>query len=280
MNPRIHFPVGMDTIGYTAISGGVEYSSFPSGCEEHVRVIWPADVYGRSDVLMNVRMRSSADIMRMLMVTDALRRDGAKSIQAYIPYLPYARQDRVCNKGEALSAKVMADLINSQNYDAVLCCDPHSDVMPALINNCITIMPVSHLMRAIADNPGAILCSPDAGAIKRVAKLSAMVGHDGEIVTALKSRVMGGVSVTSINGDVAGKTVIVVDDICDGGGSFMALAPLLKDRGASKVVLCVTHGLFTKGVNALLSGGIDHVYCTNSCKKFDHEKVTTTKAWL
>jgi len=81
------------------------WSSFPSGCEEHIKVMGPVN---GNHVRINARIQTNAELMRLFLATDAVRRMGAKSVSLFIPYLPYARQDRVCNPGEALSASVMA----------------------------------------------------------------------------------------------------------------------------------------------------------------------------
>lgn len=245
--------------------GWLETSSFPSGCEEYVRVT--AHFYQEVTYCVCMRIHSSADIMRLFMITDAVRRYGVKRVGVFIPYLPYARQDRVCMVGESLSASVMANLLNAQQYEFVMAYDPHSDVMPALINNFVTINPVGHLMQALKDYPDAVLCSPDAGAVKRVEKLAHMVGYTGQIAMALKARTGDGVSTSTFIGDVSDKDVIIVDDICDGGATFLSLAERLKLEGAAHVVLCVTHGLFTKGADRLFDNGIDAIYCTDSFVK-------------
>lgn len=241
-------------------------SSFPSGMEEHVRV--EGEVKGHDVTIVSV-LQSDKDIMALLLATDAVRRAGANSVALVMPYLPYARQDRVCTPGEALSAKVMADLINSQNYTEVISYDCHSMVMPALIDNYKQPTFFDHVAGALKDYPEAVLCAPDAGAVKRTQEAAISVGKDhNKVVMATKDRLSTGRVVTSsIVGDVLGKAVIVVDDICDGGGTFLALADKLWEMGATAVILCVTHGLFTKGIDILLEGGITDIYTTNSINR-------------
>lgn len=254
----------------------VELSSFPSGCEEHIKVTGP--IYGNS-VKISARISSSEDIMRLLLITDAVKRMGAWSVHLFIPYLPYARQDRVCGPGEALSASVMASLINSQGYSSVTSLDPHSDVIGALINNFSGVIPVGHVMSAVSIMPDAILFAPDAGAVKRVEKVAAMIGHNGEIGFAVKSRSAdGSVSVHISRDSFTGANVVIVDDICDGGATFIGLAEALKQKGAARISLCVTHGIFSKGVGAMRDVGIDMFYCTNSFEpKKDRNLINITR---
>ena len=241
----------------------VSFSSFPSGCEENV-------VISRDPFLfppvgwINVRIKSSADIMRLFLTTDALRRQGTETLHVVLPYLPYARQDRQCHPGEALSAKVFADLINERGYASVVSYDPHSDVMPALLDRFVLGVCRGHVLAAVKANPGATLVAPDAGAVRRVREMAMGIGQDPDrIVRSLKARTAGAVTTLIAESSVP-DTCVIVDDICDGGATFIALSAELRKRGATKVVLCVTHGLFTRGIKALLDGGIDEIYTTDS----------------
>jgi len=117
---------------------------------------------------------TSDDMMALCIFADAVHRDGGNPI-LLLPYLPGARQDRR-QTGEALSSKVYADIINGCNFSSVVCLDPHSDVMPALINN-LTIVPLKQVIilalveqQVYRDYTGIII--PDAGAAKRCFEVS------------------------------------------------------------------------------------------------------------
>jgi len=253
------------------------WSSFPSGCEEHIKVVGPVSGH---HVRINARIQTNGELMRLFLATDAVRRMGAKSVSVFIPYLPYARQDRVCNPGEALSASVMAKLINAQGYTSVMSLDPHSDVMPALIDNYTTMRFVGHVMAAKAAYPDAVFCAPDLGAMKRVDLMSAAVGNTNGICFTTKRREDGKVIPGAIMGaDLLNKDVIIVDDICDGGRTFIELSKKLKYAGAQKVILCATHGLFTHGLDVLLNDGIDAIYTTNSfmLDSIDESRINRTE---
>ena len=133
------------------VSGfNVKFSTFPGG-EEYVKLEWA----GRErnyleETFITARLTSSSEVMRLLMVTDALRRRGFRDISLNLGYVPYARQDRVCAEGESLSIKVFADLINSQKYQNVEIYDPHSTVTPALLDNCGVCHPVDYM--AVSDD--------------------------------------------------------------------------------------------------------------------------------
>lgn len=242
---------------------GIEFKDFvfPSGCEVHIKLPKIED----TKVSLTTRIKSSNDIMFLLMATDAIKRSGVKEIELLIPYLPYARQDRQMVKGEPLSIKVFAELLNSQNYSKISIYDVHSEVSLALINNCEIINNHKFVEEILKDKSDYYIISPDAGAYKKIFKVCQHIKYDNEIVMCNKLRnVSSGVihSTTISHGDLKGKDCYIVDDICDGGMTFIFLADELKKCNAGKINLIVSHGIFSKGVSALEN--INHIYTTNS----------------
>jgi ribose-phosphate pyrophosphokinase len=233
-----------------------------NGGEVHLTLPIDITTTAASTIVVVAHLRDSEDIMRLLLTVDAVKRAAPSArINLFIPYFPYARQDRVCNEGEAFGAKVMADLINSLNCDNVLICDPHSDVTPALINNCIPVSQHDIVAEADIVKDGAVLCSPDAGAEKKILNLSQELGGRDIIYGAkIRDTKTGEITETRISGDCQGKDVLIVDDICDGGRTFIELAKVLKKAGAKSIELYVTHGIFSQGTDVLLEE-IDKIYC-------------------
>lgn len=231
---------------------------------------------------------SADDIMQLLLTVDAMRRvKPSVQIELSIPYLPYARQDRVCQTGEALSLKVMAQLINGLNCQTVTLFDPHSDVAADLIENCrivsladrVTTGAVGRFIR----QHNFCLIAPDAGAEKKVHQTAlsfAQAGVQLDLITASKHRdvTTGHITETKLHGDVAGKNVIILDDICDGGRTFIELSKQLKQQGAGKIYLFVTHGIFSKGLD-VLKPHFDHVFCLHAQQEypFDETKFLTVE---
>lgn len=213
-------------------------------------------------VYLTAKLKCSNDIMELLLLTDAYRRTGIDNIYLEMKYIPYARQDRICNNGEALSIKVFADLINAQNYLIVYVFDPHSDVAPALINNCYTI-PRHNLLKEIPREKYSSLISPDVGASKKCFEDAKVLNLP--LVQANKRRDLstGQLSGFEVYADTLEGDVLITDDICDGGGTFIGLATLLKEKGAKSVDLFITHGIFSKGFD-VFKGYIDNIYTTNS----------------
>lgn len=217
------------------------------------------------------RIQDSNDIMRLLNVTDALRRLNTLPIHLFMPYVPYSRQDRACNKGEAFSLGVFAKLINSQNYESITICDPHSDVSPALFDN-VKVITQEDIIKnylsfiKVVNDSDSVFISPDSGANKKTSTLAKLFEHK-EFIRADKLRDLstGQIKETIVYADdLTGKTVVIADDICDGGRTFIELASVLKKKNAEKVILYVTHGIFSKDVKPLFEGGIDEIYTTNA----------------
>lgn len=218
---------------------------------------------------------SSDELIKILMANDALRRVGAENISLFLPYMPYARQDRVCNKGESHSLKIAADLINSCGFDEVTVLDPHSDVTSALLNNLRVISQVDIICKSNAPL-NVVLVAPDAGANKKTAEIAKAFGHK-EFVRADKLRDLatGKIIETIVyKDDFQGADVLVSDDIADGAATFVELAKVCKAKNCGKFYLYVTHGIFSRGLDFLFQNGIDEVFTTNSFRNdLSHEKL-------
>ncbi|USH04356.1 ribose-phosphate diphosphokinase [Grimontia kaedaensis] len=244
-----------------------------SGGEEQVRVD-VEQLENAARILIKARIQSSSDLMKLLMTTDAIKRAtfDAVPIELTLPYFPYARQDRVCVEGEALGAAVMASLINQQGFAKVTLWDVHSDVSTALVERVNNVSQAEIFTKCEAlvelmNSDEVILVSPDAGASKKTQKLAEIFDGRPSVIQAQKVRDLktGEIVKTVIEGNVEGKSVLIADDICDGGRTFIELAKVLKSAGADKVSLFVTHGIFSNGM-AVFDGFIDEVYTTDSFK--------------
>jgi ribose-phosphate pyrophosphokinase len=226
---------------------------FPGG-EVHVTV----ELGVQADELqVNAHLPDSDAVMTLLMVTDALRRGyPGTSVALYMPYVPYARQDRVANPGEALSAKVFCQLINTQGYERVVIQDPHSDVVSALLDRVEIEDPLPALRRVVERLGNVALVAPDAGARKRVIKLASALNVDAVFADKVRDTRTGAITGTQIATDLPDCALLVVDDICDGGRTFTELAMALRKQQSEQHIdrplyLYVTHGIFSKGLGLL-----------------------------
>jgi ribose-phosphate pyrophosphokinase len=234
-----------------------------SGGEVHIKLQGKAE-----EVMISARLNNSDDVMKLLLAADALRRNGSKNISVLIPYLPYARQDRVMVGGEPLSIKVMCNLINSCGFDKVYIFDVHSEVSLALLDNCELITNSSLAKQVLHDQTDYLLVSPDAGALKKIYKLAEALQYTSDIVLCNKVRDVSNGKIKQITvdqDDLEGKDCFIIDDICDGGATFIGVAKELKKRKAGKVSLIVSHGIMSHGETELAEW-IDHIYTTDSIK--------------
>jgi ribose-phosphate pyrophosphokinase len=228
---------------------------------------------------VSTRILSPKDFVTLIAATDALKRladafKATKEFYLFLPYFPGARQDRVVNYGEAFTLKIYADIINNLGYSKVFILDPHSDVATALINNVVALSASPYVQECIQDIPKLdCIVIPDAGASKKVYGYVHDFSNPGkyEIIQALKVRdketnAITGTTVLSNN--LKGKNCLIIDDICDGGATFIALAKELKKKGCGKLYLYVTHGIFSKGLKELNSY-FDVIYTTDSVFSID-----------
>lgn len=243
-----------------------------SGGEPHIKIEPNFDI--NQKITITQRLNSFNDLGLLCIAVDALRRIGVNDMELFIPYFPAARQDRVMIKGEPLSVKVYADIINGMEFNKVYVFDAHSEVTPALVNNC-EVIPNHTFIEAVTKSIGndVKLISPDGGALKKIYKVSEFLGGV-EVVECSKSRDVktGRLSGFKVyNDDLQGADCLIVDDICDGGGTFVGLAEELKNKNAGKLYLAVSHGIFNKGFTVL--DCFEKIFTTNSFKDFEGEIV-------
>lgn len=231
----------------------IEFEVFVfSGGEPHVKL--KTSVEEAEKVIITTRIRSFNDVGILLCTIDALKRSRVTVVELFLPYFPGARQDRVMVSGEPLTVKVYADILNNLNLQKITVFDPHSEVTPAVLNNCEVITNNKFIEKVITDiKEKVVLVSPDGGALKKIYKVSEYLGGIAVVECSKKRNVKNG----KLEGfkvyeeDLRGENCLIVDDICDGGGTFMGLAQELKKKNAGKLYLAVSHGIFSKGVNEL-----------------------------
>lgn len=183
------------------------------------------------------------------------------------------RSDRRFEENQSFDLQVVSRFINALQFDSVEIFHPHSDVAPALIHNARIISHFEWVEKAYSEIGKPVLVSPDAGAYKNTFKLAEILG--AELVASNKVRLNGEPHI-EVQGNVTGLNCLIVDDLADGGRTFIQLAQKLKDLGAVKVFLYVSHGLFSYGFEEL-EKVLDGIYCTNSYREIDHPLVKQFK---
>jgi ribose-phosphate pyrophosphokinase len=245
-----------------------------AGGEPHIKIKPDFDTH--QAVTITHRLSSFNAVGLLCIAVDALRRMGVKEINLLIPYFPAARQDRVMVPGEPLSVKVYADIINALQFNEVTIFDVHSEVAPALLNNCKSITNHKFIGEVINQIGGQVkLISPDGGALKKIYKVSEFLGGL-EVVECSKSRDVKTGKLTGFkvyNDDLDGADCMIVDDICDGGGTFIGLAQELKKKNAGNLYLAVSHGIFSKGFEEL-EKLFAKIFTTDSFQNIEYKSVT------
>ena len=226
---------------------------------------WDLRATEAGSIRLEARIRSSDDIMALALAKDALDRVYMCSdIELFVPYFPYARQDRVCNPGEALSVKVMANIINSLNFNSVGVVDPHSPVTVAALDRVYTWGQCECFDALHFSWQDITIVAPDMGAAKKAEEFAKHVGAAG-VIYCNKTRELSTGKITGLDvfGDTEGKRLVVLDDICDGGRTFIELYGAIQAKGRPvSVELFVTHGIFSKGIEVLSM--YDRIVTTNS----------------
>lgn len=244
---------------------------FPGG-EVHIKLDTERVDYSTIDkVIITNRIMNGDDLLEIAFARDALLREGISNIDLVIPYFPYARQDRVMNKGEAFTLKTYANIINSMNFGKVYMYDAHSYIAPALVDRSVNISSDEYIYRAInsicitEDVNKIYLVSPDAGASKKVQELAIKYSMSIEgIVQCTKIRDTSTGELTGFEAhmdeEALNHPMLVVDDICDGGRTFQGVAEAV---GCTALYLFVTHGIFSKGYSDLLKD-YKRIFCMDT----------------
>jgi len=236
---------------------GVKVWKFPCG-ETGVKIESCAErVLVGEVVKVILRWEGNDDLVALAQLVDIVKNAGARAWTLLIPYFPYSRQDRRCSPGEAHALKVFCVMLNSLGFDLVTTYDAHSSVLEALVDK-LRVTPQEECAYNLPVHD--VLVAPDAGAEKKVFKhyqvADAAIGT--KVLCASKVRdpegKITGMRLPAQPFDIADKSVCVVDDLCDGGATFLAVADAIRATARpSELNLYVTHGMFTKGYDALLS---------------------------
>lgn len=272
-----------------------EISRFPDG-QQSIRILeHNYNTFYRlkeqtEPITIKSRLNTFQDLELIICANQALKEIGVKSVKLFIPYCIGGRSDRKFQEGGINYIKtVIAPILNSQNFDEVRIMDPHSDVLEACINNFVKLNNHSLVkfgLTNIDNKNGAqnriCLVSPDAGAFKKIFDVAQMFSIEN-IVTATKIRdiktgkilrtEVPNLNITDIDHELK---YVIVDDICDGGRTFIELAKVIKQRRPNtEIYLIVTHGIFSAGFNEL-GEYFEGIYTTNSIKDISDVGTSST----
>lgn len=255
------------------VTTNVEQWTFPDGCVGiNIQVgAQPVD-FVSGEVIVTCLFGGfpftiNDDIMALAFTVNALKTQfPCAKLHLDLPYIPYARQDRSVTPGEAFSLKVIGKMINGMGFTKVTVTDPHSSVAAACIDHMYVVdqFDVFNGIRQSFHN--TYIVAPDAGASKKCEEFAKRVGASG-VITCAKTRELSTGKITGFkvldNPPEHGADFLVLDDLCDGGRTFVEVARALSAYYPSRMDLAVTHGLFTKGPS-VVTDIYDKVFTTNS----------------
>lgn len=208
------------------------------------------------------------NLMELLILLDALKRASAGRITVVMPYYGYGRQDRKAAGREAITAKLIADLLTTAGAERVVALDLHAPQIMGFFNILVDHLYASPVLldhvRSL-NLTDIVLVSPDVGGVSRTRAFAKKL-DDAPIAIIDKRRTKHNVAeVMSVVGDVEGKTAIMVDDMVDTAGTLVKGAELLIKEGAKKVYACATHAVLSGPANERLDNSpIEKLIVTNS----------------
>lgn len=200
---------------------------------------------------------NESEVMHLAQLRDLLRAYGNPLVTLHVDYLPYARQDKRIHNNSTFALRTFARLINAMEFEEVRCFDPHSEVAGQLIRNFKAFYPTGKILEIFTQTKSTLVCYPDKGAF---AKYAPYLDLPWIVGAKVRNQETGEITHYEIGPtSVKGENILIVDDICDGGATFILLAKKLYDAGASDVNLFVSHGIFSKGKDILLAANIKKI---------------------
>lgn len=224
--------------------------------------IWQIDPTLLTKAIYSVewRFESEAEFIHLAQLKDLLDScDATLEVRLLIPYLPYARQDKIVSNDTCFALYSFSKLLNSLAFSEVQVFDAHSEEASKMILNFWNCYPRYLYPYVINELNPHLICYADEGAFKKYRK-----SFGGPYLYGIKTRESSTGLITDLTlSDAAlmqDKTVLIVDDICDGGKTFLLLAAALYNAGAIEVNLYVTHGIFSRGTDVLRYAGIKRIF--------------------
>ncbi len=207
------------------------------------------------------------NLMELLIMTDALKRSSAKSITAVVPYYGYARQDRKAAPRVPISAKLVANLMETAGITRVVTVDLHASQIQGFFDIPVdnlygAILFVEYIKKKKFANP--IIASPDIGGVARARYFAEKLGLDMIIVDKRREKANES-EVMNVIGEVKGKDVIMIDDMIDTAGTMVKAAASLKGLGATSVMACCTHPVLSgPAYERIETGELDELVVANT----------------
>ena len=287
---KIRYPDGQQSI----VISGEQRKLLPDNACEFFVIDKFKDI---DNVIIMSRMNNFLDLELIICANQALKGVGVKSVSLYVPYFLGGRSDRKFEfRGVNYLKNVISPIINNQWFDEVYSLDPHSDVLGFCVNNFnarhpARISDIDHenkfdsLRCFFCDNIEICIVAPDAGSYKKVLKFYKSIKNYPTMWKNLKISFMVADKERDYDGSVSieiptlnqseNTRYFVIDDICDGGRTFIELAKKIKEqRPNAELYLYVTHGIFSNGFEEL-NKYFNHIFTTNSVQELEQNKNLT-----
>ncbi len=227
-------------------------------------------------IVLRPKLQSSDDLMLFIIVSDCIKKDFKNvEVVGMVDYFPYMQADRNFGFGECFSLKTITNIFNNLPIDKFVLFDPHSDVTPSLLDNCVVVDNSNFIKWVLeqVNQTNLIILAPDSGAYKKIFALCEKIKFKGQIECCAKSRnhKTGEKTIIVPKFDET-KDVLMIDDICLAGGTFLGISGQIKNR----CYLAVSHGIFNNGVEHLLDR-FETIYTTDSRCEIINERVKIFK---
>ncbi len=220
----------------------VEIKNFSDG---EIWAQYPNHIRGKDVFIVQSTNPPSDNLMELLILIDAAKRASAKRVTAVIPYFGYARQDRKDQPRVSITAKLVANLLTVSRVDRILTMDLHAPQIQGFFD-----IPFDHLtaypvfLKHFKNVENLVVVSPDVGGIKRAREVANYLGLPLVVIDKRRQQANQAEAMNVI-GNVEQKNCLIIDDLMDTGGTFLAAAKALKEHGALKIYGAVTHALLS-----------------------------------
>lgn len=260
--------------------GNLKYriSKFPDGQQNIV-----VEYAFIDKTLITTRLRNWMDLELLCCAVASLKEFGIDDISVEISYFVGARSDRKFSIGGNNYLKsVICPIINLLGFRKVSVLDPHSNCLEMGINNFESVSNVGFISSVISDSlflNKTSFVAPDAGALHKIFSTLSLIGKSADnVICCTKERnVFGDIIGTTVPSHEPTKAYLIIDDICDGGNTFISISKALRDLNPDAIIcLAVTHGIFSSGVEKV-ADYFDVIYCTNSYSDIDYVKDITSE---
>jgi ribose-phosphate pyrophosphokinase len=234
------------------------------------------DVKGESIAIIASVLPATESLFDLLALHRLLRENGAAKIDLIVPYLGYARQDRSDGKGTAGIGVMVTELLRQTKASRLIVCDIHSErIRKALGPSTVELSALPFIAAAVAKHSPAVIVAPDAGSVLRAKCLAELLTPHPEIAVIDKVRPRPNVAVAKcLRGNVLGKSVLIIDDMIDTGGTLVEAIKLILEKGAATIRLAATHGVFSDGARKRLSLlPVSEILVTNTLPQVRHPKI-------